>query len=85
MALRPVQCSELWILVLFFGICTAFAGCAAFGHKEYAGRAYPAPEVGERAPDFWMKNQDQLRVSLSDFAGKKNVILVFFPLAFTPV
>lgn len=46
---------------------------------------YKPPAIGEKAPDFWMKNQDQLRVSLSDFSAKKNVILVFFPLAFTPV
>jgi peroxiredoxin len=48
-------------------------------------RDYKPPAIGDKAPDFWMKNHEQLRVSLSDFSGKKNVILVFFPLAFTPV
>ena len=42
-------------------------------------------EMGDEAPDFTLKNQDQLNVSLSDFRGKKNVVLVFYPLDFTPV
>jgi peroxiredoxin len=61
------------------------AGCAGVSAKEGVQRSYAPLQVGSKAPDFWMKNQDQLRISLSDFAGKKNVILVFFPLAFTPV
>ncbi len=44
-----------------------------------------APEVGDEAPDFTLKNQDQLNISLSDFKGEKNVILVFYPADFTPV
>ncbi|HZI95166.1 MAG TPA: peroxiredoxin [Patescibacteria group bacterium] len=43
------------------------------------------PQVGETAPDFTMKDQDGKEVKLSDYRGKKNVLLAFFPLAFTPV
>jgi len=43
------------------------------------------PKVGEDAPDFLLKDQDGKDVKLSDFRGKKNVLLAFFPLAFTPV
>ena len=43
------------------------------------------PGIGEAAPDFTLKNQDQANVQLSDFRGKKNVILVYYPLDFTPV
>ena len=35
-------------------------------------------EVGERAPDFTLKNQDDVYVSLSDFKGKK-VVIFFYP------
>lgn len=42
-------------------------------------------EVGAEAPDFRMKNQDQGTIALSDYRGVSNVILVFYPLAFTPV
>ena len=43
------------------------------------------PEIGEESPGFTLKNQDQLNVSLGDFKGEKNVVLVFYPLDFTPV
>lgn len=42
-------------------------------------------KVGDIAPDFEMRNQDQLKISLSEFKGKKNVVLVFYPADFTPV
>ena len=35
--------------------------------------------VGQSAPDFTLKDQNQKEVKLSDFAGKKNVVLVFYP------
>lgn len=40
-------------------------------------------EVGAQAPDFTLKDQNNQEVSLADFRGKKNVLLVFYPLAFT--
>jgi peroxiredoxin len=44
-----------------------------------------APKVGEEAPDFTLKSHLDSEVKLSDFRGKKNVVMAFFPLAFTPV
>jgi mycoredoxin-dependent peroxiredoxin len=44
-----------------------------------------AVEVGEEAPDFELKDQHGTPVKLSDFRGKKNVVLVFYPLAFSGV
>ena len=41
--------------------------------------------VGAQAPDFTLKDQNGQPVSLSDFRGRKNVLLVFFPLAFTGI
>lgn len=41
--------------------------------------------VGEAAPDFTLKDQNNQPVSLGSFRGAKNVVLVFFPLAFTGV
>jgi peroxiredoxin (alkyl hydroperoxide reductase subunit C) len=40
--------------------------------------------AGEKAPDFTLRNQDGEEVSLSDFAGRR-VLLVFYPLDFSPV
>jgi peroxiredoxin len=41
--------------------------------------------VGQTAPDFSLKDQHDKDVRLSDFAGKKNVVLVFYPLDWSPV
>jgi len=40
-------------------------------------------QVGELAPDFALKDSDHNEVSLSSFRGSKNVVLVFYVLAFT--
>jgi peroxiredoxin len=42
-------------------------------------------EVGAIAPEFALKDQDQKEVRLSDFRGKKNVVLAFYPLDWSPV
>jgi len=42
-----------------------------------------APNVGEKAPDFSLPDQNGKQVKLSDFAGRKNVVLAFYVLAFT--
>lgn len=41
--------------------------------------------VGANAPDFNLKNQDQKDVKLSDYKGRKNVVLAFYPLDWSPV
>ncbi|OBK80830.1 peroxiredoxin [Mycobacterium sp. 1164985.4] len=41
--------------------------------------------VGAKAPDFTLKDQNGQPVTLSSFRGSKNVLLVFFPLAFTGI
>jgi len=40
--------------------------------------------VGQPAPDFALQNQEKKEVKLSDFAGKRNVVLVFYPLDWSP-
>jgi mycoredoxin-dependent peroxiredoxin len=52
-----------------------------FTHKEQ----YMAVAVGQEAPDFVLKSHDGCTVRLSDFRGERNVVLAFFPLAWTPV
>jgi len=42
-----------------------------------------SPQVGEAAPDFTAPSTSGENVSLSSFRGKSNVLLAFFPLAFT--
>ncbi len=44
-----------------------------------------AIQVGQQAPDFALKDQDGQLRRLSDFRGKKHVLLVFYPLAFSGI
>jgi peroxiredoxin len=41
--------------------------------------------VGDEAPDFELRTHRGGTIRLSDFRGRKNVVLAFHPLAFTPV
>jgi mycoredoxin-dependent peroxiredoxin len=42
-------------------------------------------EPGDIAPDFVLNDQTRNPVRLSDFRGKKHVLIVFYPLAFSRV
>lgn len=44
-----------------------------------------APVVGDVAPDFSLKDQHGQVVTLSDFRGRKNVVVVFYPFAFSGI
>ena len=43
------------------------------------------PDVGQVAPDFRLKGPGGQFVTLSEHLGRKHVVLVFYPLAFSPV
>jgi len=43
------------------------------------------PVVGQVAPDFTLRDQQGKTVSLSDFKGIKNVVVVFYPFAFSGI
>jgi peroxiredoxin len=42
-------------------------------------------EAGSPAPEFELRDQHGRTVRLADFRGEKNVVLLFFPFAFTSV
>jgi peroxiredoxin len=44
-----------------------------------------AIEAGASAPDFTLSNQNGEKITLSDYRGKKNVVVMFYPFAFTGV
>lgn len=56
------------------------------GQETKAPPAPPALKVGDKAPDFKLQYFDGTglkNVNLSDYHGKKNVILAFYIFAFT--
>lgn len=66
------------VLTAFLAASPAFAQP---GPKD--GTGLPATDLnrvkpGQKAPDFTLENFDGKPVSLSDFHGKKNVVLVFY-------
>ena len=64
-----------------------FLGVAGFvlGFATLAFAQAPAVElkVGDKAPNFKLQGSDGKTYSLADFAGKKAVVLAWFPAAFT--
>ena len=62
--------------------------CLLFATTMIAIGQQPAPpktnlKVGDAAPDFTLPSTTGEKVKLSDFKGKKNVVLAFYVLAFT--
>jgi mycoredoxin-dependent peroxiredoxin len=41
--------------------------------------------IGDQAPDFTLKDQNNEEVTLASFRGKQAVLIVFYPLAFTGI
>ena len=41
-------------------------------------------DVGDEAPDFELQDQARQPVRLSSFRGQKHVVVVFYPMSFTP-
>lgn len=41
--------------------------------------------IGQQAPDFSLFNSEKIKINLSEFQNRKNVLLLFFPFAFTSV
>ena len=65
----------------FAVLLTAGTVSAQLGPKDSAGLAptdLDRVKVGQAAPDFTLENFDGKPVSLSDFRGKQNVVLVFY-------
>jgi peroxiredoxin len=53
--------------------------------EEHTMETMNAPEVGQVAPDFRLRGPGGSRITLSEFRGQKPVVLIFYPLAFSPV
>jgi peroxiredoxin len=42
-------------------------------------------KIGDQAPDFALKDQNNQKWTLSGFRGDRNVLVVFYPLAFSGI
>lgn len=81
----------LTVVVLFFVSSYAFGLSDAFKKNIYnPGQLKPIDstlkvKIGENAPDFTLPSLSGEKISLSQFQGKKNVVISFVPAAWTPV
>jgi len=79
----------LALMVPFLSQCSsATSSTPASPAKAEAKAATSAPapvalKVGDQAPNFTLPDQHGQDISLSQFRGKKNVVLAFYVLAFT--
>jgi len=79
------------IIAVFFCSTAAFGMSEAFKENLYdSGQLKPTDsvlkvKVGESAPDFSLPSLSREKISLSQFKGKKNVVISFVPAAWTPV
>ena len=69
--------SGLFVSALLLG------GTALSGAADQGAPPDPKIKVGDTAPDFTLLDQERKQVKLSDFRGKKNVVLAFYVFAFT--
>jgi peroxiredoxin (alkyl hydroperoxide reductase subunit C) len=78
--------------ILFLTICVALNSVSAVDdnlvyqvEKLTPQDSVVTVKTGDTAPDFTLPSVDGKEVSLSDFRGKKNVVISFVPAAWTPV
>ncbi|MFZ7127979.1 MAG: peroxiredoxin [Desulfobacterales bacterium] len=83
-----------WIWVVFLVLAIPFAATAQ--QAGVSGRMYDPGQLkpidsrlklkaGDEAPDFTLPSISGRRITLSDYRGRKNVVLSFVPAAWTPV
>ena len=74
--MRTRAIGSLLTAALLLGTISAMAA-------DQASTPDPKVQVGDTAPDFTLRDQNGKEVKLSDFHGKKNVVLAFYVFAFT--
>ena len=62
-------------------VLLAVLNVVALGQERTPGKTHL--KVGDPAPDFTLRATDGKAYKLSDFKGKKNVVLAIYVLAFT--
>jgi hypothetical protein len=75
----------LFVAALVVGLVLGYGGGTLFGTGG-AGKVRNAKlDVGDKAPDFQLRDHTGRMIKLSDYLGENNVVLAFLPGAFTPV
>jgi hypothetical protein len=75
----------LLAIALMVGLLLGYGGAWGFGCPGADKIRNARLEVGNEAPDFRLPDHTGGYVRLGDFRGTSNVIVAFYPLAWTPV
>ena len=71
----------MYMRLLMCGLLLAVLSAVALAQQPTPPKTHL--KVGDRAPDFTLRATDGKTYNLSDFKGKKNVVLAIYVLAFT--
>jgi peroxiredoxin len=77
--------SAIWIATSASAVSEQFEGRVFKVGNLKAIDSQPKVKVGDKAPDFSLPSLSGENVSISQFLGKKNVVISFVPAAWTPV
>jgi hypothetical protein len=75
----------LLVVALIVGLVVGYGGAALLGPTGVGKVRNARLEVGDKAPDFRLRDHTGRTIKLSDYLGKRNVVLAFLPGAFTPI
>ncbi|NWF76647.1 MAG: peroxiredoxin [Nitrospirae bacterium] len=83
--------SQLIIISLFLSVNSAYSASEQFKGKIYNPGVLKSTDsktklkIGDRAPDFTLPSLTGEKIRLSQYLGKRNVVISFVPAAWTPV
>jgi len=76
--MRQTRLAILTIVFLVFSIVPAHAQLGPTDGRNLKSTDLERIKVGDTAPDFTLENVDGKLITLSNFRGEKNVVLVFY-------
>jgi cytochrome oxidase Cu insertion factor (SCO1/SenC/PrrC family) len=68
----------MFAIAVFLSGSTAFAQLGPKDGVELSATELTRIKAGQPAPDFTLEDSDGKAITLSDFRGKKSVVLVFY-------
>ena len=73
------------VIALVVGLVLGYAGGTLLGSAGADKVRNAKVQVGDKAPDFRLRDHTGRMIELGDYLGEKNVVLAFLPGAFTPI
>jgi cytochrome oxidase Cu insertion factor (SCO1/SenC/PrrC family) len=77
--------TRVWLIFGLILVLGPIVGCSSDSDCDCSQVNNAKLEVGDEAADFRLPDHKGGYVRLSDYEGKSNVVIAFYPAAFTPV